>query len=86
MGAASKALDAGATGVAGGVSLLCLTRASMRFFSSVRRKTLIVVRRDLCGLQSSAATGVCSHTGQEDGSVEWPCNVSNLCACTAHIE
>jgi hypothetical protein len=33
---------------------------------------LIVVRKDLFGLQSSAATGVCSQTGHDEGRVAWP--------------
>ena len=52
----------------GGVSF---GRFVSRFFSSVRRNTLIVVRNDLCGLQSSAERGECSQTGQEAGSVDW---------------
>lgn len=55
-----------------GLFLASFDRMASRFFSSVRRKTLIVVRRDLFGLQSSAATGVCSQTGQEEGRVDWP--------------
>lgn len=35
-----------------------------RFFSAVFRKALVVMRRDLLGLQSSCEIGVCSHTGQ----------------------
>ena len=42
-----------------------------RFFSAVRRKTLIVVRSALCGLQSSPDRGECSHTGHDEGSVDW---------------
>lgn len=59
-------------GVGGGLFLTSFDRRASRFFSSVRRKTLIVVLRDLFGLQSSAATGVCSHTGQDEGRVDWP--------------
>jgi len=62
----------GSDGVAGGVCFLASLSLASRFFSSVRRKTLIVVRRDLFGLQSAAETGLCSQTGHEDGSVEWP--------------
>jgi hypothetical protein len=43
-----------------------------RFFSSVRRKTFMVVRSDLFGLQSSAATGECSQTGHVDCKLDWP--------------
>jgi len=59
-------------GVSGGEFFSSFSRRASRFFSSVRRKTLIVVRRDLFGLQSAAATGVCSQTGQEEGRVDWP--------------
>jgi hypothetical protein len=37
----------GSIGVAGGVSFASFNRRASRFFSSVRRKTLIVVRNDL---------------------------------------
>jgi hypothetical protein len=47
-------------------------RLASRFFSSVRRKTRTVVRRDLCGVQSSLESGECSQMGHEEGSVEWP--------------
>lgn len=56
------------TGVTGGVFLSALARTASLFFSSVLKNTLMVVRNDLCGLQSSAATGVCSQTGQDEGS------------------
>jgi hypothetical protein len=46
-------------------------RLDSRFFSSVRKNTLIVVRSALCGLQSSADSGECSQTGHEAGSVDW---------------
>jgi hypothetical protein len=59
-------------GVIGVASLASFNRIASRFFSSVRRKTLIVVRNDLFGLQSSAATGECSQTGHVEGSVDWP--------------
>ncbi len=36
------------------------------------RKTLIVVRSALFGLQSSPLTGSCKQTGQDCGSVDWP--------------
>jgi hypothetical protein len=49
-----------------------LSRRASLFFSSVLKNTLIVVRNDLLGLQSSAATGVCSQTGHDDGNVDWP--------------
>jgi hypothetical protein len=57
----------GVTGVTG----TSLGLFDSRFFSSVRRKTLIVVRRALCGLQSSADKGECSQTGHEAGRVAW---------------
>lgn len=60
------------TGVSGGLFFSSFRRRASRFFSSVRRKTLIVVRKDLLGLQSSPATGVCSQTGQDEGRVNWP--------------
>lgn len=41
------AAGSGSAGVAGGVSLASFNRRASRFFSSVRRKTLIVVRKDL---------------------------------------
>ncbi len=63
---------AGVTGVSGGVSLRSFSRSASLFFSSVLRKTLIVVRNDLLGLQSSVATGVCSQTAHEEGNVDWP--------------
>jgi hypothetical protein len=58
----------GSIGVAGVISLTSLDRSASRFFSAVRRKTLIVVRSDLFGLQSSADKGECSQTGHEEGS------------------
>lgn len=58
----------GSTGVTGVASLTSLERSASRFFSAVRRKTLIVVRSDLFGLQSSADKGECSQIGQEEGS------------------
>jgi hypothetical protein len=73
-GGAGASMGVGATsaGVAGGLTFASLDRRASRFFSSVLRKTLIVVRRDLRGLQSSAATGVCSQTGHEEGRFDWP--------------
>ena len=59
-------------GVSGGEAFASFNLAASRFFSSVLKKTLIVVRRDLFGLQSSAETGVCSQTGHEEGRVDWP--------------
>lgn len=59
-------------GVSGGEAFASFNRAASRFFSSVLKKTFIVVRRDLFGLQSSAETGVCSQTGHEEGRVDWP--------------
>lgn len=56
--------------VIGGVFLASLSRSDSRFFSSVRRKTLTVVRRDLFGLQSSAETGECSQTQHAPGRVD----------------
>ena len=55
------------TGVAGVESLDSFGRLASRFFSAVRRNTLIVVRSDLFGLQSSALKGECSQTGHDDG-------------------
>lgn len=52
-----------------------------RFFSSVRRNTLMVVRSALCGLQSSPDSGECSQTGHEAGKVEW--QLSQM-ACSQH--
>lgn len=43
-----------------------------RFFSAVLRKALVVMRNDLFGLQSSAEMGVCSQTGQVEGSDSLP--------------
>lgn len=68
----------GSTGVAGAASL---GRFDSRFFSSVRRNTLIVVRKALCGLQSSADRGECSQTGHEVGKVDW--QLSHI-ACSQH--
>jgi len=56
-------------GVAGGVFFFTSLSLASRFFSSVLRNTLIVVRRDLFGLQSAADTGLCSQTGHEEGNV-----------------
>jgi hypothetical protein len=69
-GITGAAADAGlgSTGVTGVASL---GRFDSRFFSSVRKNTLIVVRSALCGLQSSADNGECSQTGHEGGSVAW---------------
>lgn len=47
-------------------------RRASRFFSSVLRNIFMVVRKALFGLQSSAETGVCSQTGHDEGSVDWP--------------
>ena len=66
----------GSTGVNGGVSLASFNLRASRFFSSVRRKTLIVVRNDLWGLQSSDATGLCSQTGHVEGRLDWPIALS----------
>jgi len=62
----------GSIGVAGGVFLTSLDLCASRFFSSVRRKTRIVVRSDLFGLQSAAVRGLCSQTGHDGGRVDWP--------------
>jgi hypothetical protein len=56
----------GACGALFAFSLACAR--SLLFFSSAFKKTLIVVRRALLGLQSSAESGVCSQTGQDSGS------------------
>jgi hypothetical protein len=52
-----------------------------RFFSSVRKNTLMVVRSALCGLQSSADSGECSQTGHDAGRVDW--QLSQM-ACSQH--
>ena len=43
----AERVGVGSTGVGGGVSLASFNRRASRFFSSVRRKTLMVVRNDL---------------------------------------
>lgn len=58
----------GSTGVMG---LASTGRFSSRFFSSVRRKTRMVVRKALLGLQSSADRGECSQTGHDEGNDGW---------------
>ena len=68
----STGVGSGSRGVAGGLFLTSFCRRASRFFSSVLRNIFMVVRRALLGLQSSAETGVCSQTGQEDGRVDWP--------------
>lgn len=68
-GVGSCGVAVGSTGVAGVASL---GRLASRFFSSVRKKTRTVVRRDLCGVQSSPDSGECSQIGHEEGSLEWP--------------
>ena len=70
--AVGVSVGVGSTGVIGGLVFASFNRRASRFFSSVRRKTLIVVRRDLFGLQSPPETGVCSQTGHEEGRVDWP--------------
>ncbi|QBZ61485.1 hypothetical protein PoMZ_08434 [Pyricularia oryzae] len=60
------------TGVGGADSPASLGFEASRFFSSVLTKTLIVVRKDFIGLQSSAESGECSQTGHDVGSVAWP--------------
>ena len=76
-GVCSTGVGSGRTGVSGGVFFPSFKRRASRFFSSVRRKTLIVVRNDLFGLQSLAATGVCSQTGHDEGRVDWPVLIIN---------
>jgi hypothetical protein len=72
-GGTAAGVGSGSIGVSGGVaSFASFNRRASRFFSSVRRKTLIVVRNDLWGLQSSDATGLCSQTGHVDGKLDWP--------------
>lgn len=61
---------AASTGVSGAGSGMSLGLFASRFFSAVRRNTLIVVRNDLFGVQSSAESGECSQTGQDDGRLE----------------
>lgn len=75
----STGVGATSGNVGGGLFFTSFDRRASRFFSSVRRKTLIVVRRDLFGLQSSAATGVCSQTGQDEGRVDWP--IADISSC-----
>lgn len=75
---AVAATGLGSTGVTGVASLGLF---DSRFFSSVRRNTLMVVRRALCGLQSFAESGECSQTGQEAGRVDW--QLSQM-ACSQH--
>lgn len=58
------------------VSFFSLCRLDSLFFSAVRRKTLMVVRNDLFGLQSWAERGECSQTGQDCGKLDWPFPVS----------
>ncbi len=58
------------TSVALGPGLGSFVLTGSRFFSAVRRKTLIVVRSALWGLQSSADRGECSQTGHDEGSVD----------------
>lgn len=70
----------GSTGVMGVVAT-SLGLLDSRFFSSVRKNTLIVVRNALCGLQSSADNGECSQTGQEAGREDW--QLSQM-ACSQH--
>lgn len=60
----------GSTAVAGSESLASFGRLASRFFSAVRRNTLIVVRNDLFGLQSSADKGECSQTGHDTGKLD----------------
>lgn len=73
MGSVGTTVTASAIrGVSGGVFFSSFNRRASRFFSSVRKKTLIVVRNDLLGFESAPATGLCSHTGQVAGSVDWP--------------
>jgi len=72
IGVCSTGVGSGKMGVSGGVFFSSFRRKASRFFSSVRKKTLIVVRNDLLGLQSAAATGVCSQTGQDEGRLDWP--------------
>lgn len=66
------------TGV-GGTEPLVLGRAASRFFSSVFRKTLIVVRSDLYTVQSSPETGECSQTGQDEDNIDWPTKQISSC-------
>ena len=47
-------------------------RSFSRFFSSVRKNALRVVRSALLGLQRSGETGVCAQTGQVFGREAWP--------------
>lgn len=76
---ASAGAASASTGVSGGDFFVSFDLRASRFFSSVRKKTLIVVRSDLFGLQSSAATGECSQTGHVDCRVDWPIESINDC-------
>lgn len=58
-------------GSSGGLGVDPLFRSLSRFFSAVRRKILMVVRKFLCGVQSVADSGECSHRGHADGSFAW---------------
>lgn len=59
-------------GIFGGGSGKSLALLDSRFFSSVLKNTLIVVRKLLFGGQSSTDSGECSQTGHDKGRLEWP--------------
>ena len=83
----STAAKLSSIGVSGGVFLESFDLRASRFFSSVRKKTFIVVRSDLFGLQSSAATGECSQTGHVDCKLDWPVKgVSNFKALCSNLQ
>ena len=63
----------GAIGPLSASSFLRAASLSIPFFL---KKTLIVVRSALFGLQSSALTGSCKQTGQACGSEDWPISIS----------
>jgi hypothetical protein len=62
-----------------GVTGVADCRSFSRFFSSVRRKALRVVRSALFGLQRSGESGVCAHTEQVPGRDAWPSSAEKSC-------
>lgn len=67
-GVASFSAGVVITGVTGAADC----RSFSRFFSSVRKKALSVVRSALFGLHRSGESGVCAHTEQVSGRDAWP--------------
>jgi hypothetical protein len=68
VGVASFSAGVVITGVTGAADC----RSFSRFFSSVRKKALSVVRSALFGLHRSGESGVCAHTEQVSGRDVWP--------------